>query len=356
MNKELKKMEYKLNRSFYQNALLIFCLIIAFATVAWGQTGKINNNLSSTKQKSKSDVEPRLSHRYSAPGLLILTHGSPSQNWKKSVSELTEKVRKANQEKKIFHAIAEAHLEFCQPDAAAGIAALEKAGCNRIIVVPAFIFPTSHSHFDVPAVLGLYSSPSIRKALLEEHARIAAPTVPVTMTQTLSEGDLLKQFVIDEIKKISQNPSNEVLILIAHGDENHYGLIDPIMKNIVTSACGQCRMAEGNWAYCEVGQSYNETVVPLISEYSIQGKRPLVVGLYLAASARKIDQIGRMFPKTIAMMPASNNTKSEKVSLKDAGSKERKEKQQGNTIFSDSELIHYSKTADFILQIASEAL
>lgn len=391
MNCYLRKKKNKMNRLIYRSALLMFGLIVIVTGPVQGQSFTGSNKTPSCnktaflelalksesvppvntdvypkeKNSKKSDLKISSSEnsglkseeirKYSAPGLLILTHGSPSPNWKKSVSELTERVRAANREKKIFHAIAEAHLEFCQPDAASGITTLEKAGCDRIVVVPAFIFPTSHSHFDVPAVLGLYSSASIRQVLREENARVAAPSVPITMTQTLSEGDLLKQFVTDEVKKISKDPAHEVLILIAHGDENHFGLIDPIMKKIVTSTCGQCCLSEGNWTYCEVGQSYNENVVPLIQEYSAQGKRPLVVGLYLVTSARKIDQIGRKFHDSANIMIPSKDHGSGKMTSKTASNKNEEEKPE-NAVFSQSELVYYSKTADFILRIASEAL
>ncbi len=226
------------------------------------------------------------------PGLLILAHGSPSASWGNAVMELVKKTKDLNEDQKNFFAINGAFMEFAKPDAASGIAALEAAGCDRIVVVPVFVCPTSHTHFDVPAVLGLYSSPSIRKTLKEEKAVIATPRVPVVVTQTLSEGDLLDRFVRDEIASLSLDPQNEAVLLISHGDEDHAGLVDPIMRRLVTEACGSRGITSGDWAFCEVGQSYSRNVVPRIKEFGEQKKRVLVVGLYLASSAKTIHEMG----------------------------------------------------------------
>ncbi|MDO4586083.1 MAG: CbiX/SirB N-terminal domain-containing protein [Planctomycetia bacterium] len=276
----------------------------------------------------------------SSTGLLVLTHGSPSPNWAKTVENFVERLRELDKENARFKAIEGANLEFCQPDAATGIERLEQAGCERIIVVPAFVFPTSHSHFDVPAVLGLYSSPSIRETLAEENARVAQPKVPITVVQTLHEGELLKKFVLDETAALSKNPSEEVLILIAHGDEGHEGLIDPTMRELVTQTCGRLGLNEGNWAYCEVGQSYDRTVSPLIRRYVGEGKRVLIVGLYLITSAEKIARISQQFHQS-----ANSSSIEPEPSIVSE-----------QTAFSPNGIISHPNATEFVLQAAIEVL
>ncbi|MDO5565645.1 MAG: CbiX/SirB N-terminal domain-containing protein [Planctomycetia bacterium] len=278
-------------------------------------------------------------------GLLVLTHGSPSPNWSQSVDTLIDQLRAINAKNPRFKAIEGAHLEFCAPDAATGIKRLELARCDRIVVVPAFVFPTSHSHFDVPAVLGLYSSPSIRETLRQENANIAKPTVPVTVVQTLHEGNLLEQFVLDETKALSQKSSNEVLLLIAHGDEDHEGLIDPTMRKLVTKTCGQLGLAEGNWAYCEVGQSYDRTVTPLIQKYTDEGKRVLVVGLYLATSAEKLDRISQSV-KTKENIHAGHNMNSQAIPP-------IKKINRSQAAFSPNGIISHPQTPQYIMDAAT---
>ena len=276
-------------------------------------------------------------------GLLILTHGSPSPRWNESISQLAEEVRSLNDGR--FAAIEWANMEFAQPDTTEGVERLENAGCDRIIVVPAFIFPTSHSHFDVPTVLGLYSSPSSRATLEEEGGRAARPKVPITMTQTLSEGDLLANYIAEEIESLSTDSAEEVLLIIAHGDGDHAGLINPVMKKLCTSACGRYGFSEGNWAYCEMGQSYNETVRPLLEKYSDEGKRCVVVGLYLATSAGNINDISERMRANRPGAPAA------------ADAADGEDAEAGpSAVFSQRPLIKSPQTAPFVFKIASEAL
>jgi sirohydrochlorin ferrochelatase len=222
------------------------------------------------------------------PGLLILSHGSPMAQWNSPVNSILEKVRQLNGKKKIFHAIEGAFLEFAQPDAAAAVEKLTKAGCDRIVVLPLFIAPSSHSHFDVPAVLGLYSSAEMRHILEEEGARIAKPTIPVTMTETLSEGDLLDRFARDEVKAFSKNPKDEAVVIIAHGCTDHHHLVEKMTRRITTYCCGQTGVDYGDWGFCEVGQSFWQEAATAIARAGQHKKRVLVVGLYVSSSADRI--------------------------------------------------------------------
>jgi len=224
------------------------------------------------------------------PGLLIIAHGAPGPQWNEPVNSLVGKIRELNNSKKIFHAVEGAFLEYAQLDVPSGVEKLEGAGCSRIIVVPFFIAPSSHCHFDVPAVLGLYSSPDIRHVLEEEGARVAKPRIPVTLTQTLGEGDLLDQFACDQVRALSKDPKNEAIVLIAHGCPDHYRLVETIIRRVATYCCGQTGIDYGDWAFCEVGQSFWDEAAPVIARASKHKEKVLVVGLYVSSSAERIYQ------------------------------------------------------------------
>jgi sirohydrochlorin ferrochelatase len=281
----------------------------------------------------------------SKPGLLILTHGAPSPNWQAAITKLAEQVSALNETKKTFHAVTATNMEFAKPDTADGIETLEKAGCDRIIVVPAFICPTSHTHFDVPAALGIYSSPQTRRCMKEENVKPASPHVPVTVTQTISEGDLLDRYVRDEIAVLSENPSEEAVLLISHGDEEHAGLIEPVMRRLLVEAVGSKGITHGDWAFCEVGQSYRQNVIPVIRRMSETKKRVLVVGFYLVSSAKTIDKIGTMMGSQRGGHPGGQ----------EGG--ERKSPLDGMDVrFSENGVINHPETPNWILQSATEAL
>ncbi|GHT23984.1 hypothetical protein FACS189419_08590 [Planctomycetales bacterium] len=278
------------------------------------------------------------------PGLLILTHGSPSPNWQASIAKLAEKVSALNETKKTFHAVTAANMEFAKPDTADGIAALEKAGCDRIIVVPAFICPTSHTHFDVPAALGIYSSTQTRKGMKEENVKPASPHVPIMVTQTISEGDLLDRYVRDEIAALSEKPEEEAVLLIAHGDEDHAGLVEPVMRRLLVEAVGSKGITKGDWAFCEVGQSYSRNVIPEIRRLAGEKKRVLVVGFYLVSSAKSIDKIGTMMGQS-GRRPGGQEGGEKKPPLDGI-----------DVRFSENGVINHPETPQWVLQSAAEAL
>ena len=300
--------------------------------------------------------------RAQKPGLLILNHGSPAPSWNKALTELTEKVAALNAEKKTFHAVATAMLEFSPMDAAAGIEALESAGCDKIIVVPIFVGPNSHSLFDVPAVLGLYSSPATRKALAEENIRSAAPRVPVTVTQTMSEGDLLDWYVAREVLTLSQNPKEEAVLLIAHGSEDHGAIIDKIMSRLLVRACGSSGITAGQVAYCKVGQTYQQNVIPAICELSEQKKRVLIIGVYLATSAKTLHERAAARTDTSPTQSAANPHVHDHAH---DHAHEHEHHHHGHDFtclegmdvrFSEKGVIDHPKTPEWILQTGSDAL
>jgi protoheme ferro-lyase len=310
---------------------ICFLLSIALFVLVFIKSGQCDTINETKSIVSISEDESK------KPGLLILSHGAPMPQWNGPVEAFVDRVQELNATEKIFHAIEGAFLEFTRPDASAGIKTLEEVGCDRIIVVPLFIAPSSHSHFDVPAVLGLYTSPTIRQTLEEEGARIAEPHVPVTITQTLDEGDILDRFCRDEVRKLSKDSANEAIVLLAHGCPDHYRLVDRMVRRVATFCCGQCGIDYADWVYCGMGQAYLEEVLPALTRCSDKKKRILVVGLYVSSSAKSIHES--------AMKQASAQTRMEFEELLE----------KTEIVFSESGLVEYEAAAIGVLQTAIDA-
>ena len=226
------------------------------------------------------------------PGLLLIAHGSPSAEWNRPVLEFGRRVSEEVKKGGRFKAVRTALLESAQPDVPAAVGDLEAAGCDRIVAVPLFIAPTGHTHFDVPAVLGIYSSPRTTAALAHEGAKAARPRVPIVLTQTMSEGDVLRKYAADQVRKLSRSPQDEALVLLAHGDPEHELLAQRLMRRLTTYCCGTTGINYGDWAFIGVGQEYLSQGVPAIQAALEHKKRAIVVGVYLSSSVTKIHQRG----------------------------------------------------------------
>ena len=83
---------------------------------------------------------------------------------------------------------------------------------------PLFIAPSSHSEDDLPNILGIKYDPEVRKALEDEGASLVRTNIHITLAPTLSSGEVIKKSMLDRIRSLSQNPEDEAILLLAHGD------------------------------------------------------------------------------------------------------------------------------------------
>jgi hypothetical protein len=251
------------------------------------------------------------------PGLLIVAHGSSSAAWNEPVLQLEKKIGEKLRPGGAFREVRTAFLEFAEPDVPTRVKELEQAGCDRIVAVPLFIAPSGHSHFDVPAVLGVYDSPSIRESIAEEGGTVAVPKVPVVLTGTMAEGDCLDAFALEEVRALSKAPKDEGIVFLLHGDGGHSGLIEDMMRRIGTRCCGEAGIGYADWASIAVGQEYAERGIPAIQSALERKKRVLVIGLYVSTSAKRIHEQAMQGLRDHAGRPQADPFKDRDVAFSD---------------------------------------
>ena len=215
------------------------------------------------------------------PGLLVITHGAPWSQWNQPVLDLEKAVVKELGGDNPFGKVKFVFMEFAEPTVADGVKELEDAGCSRIIAVPLLIAPSTHSHWDIPALLGIYSDTEMEKQLKEEGAKIIRSKLPITLTPTLADSGVIEEIMLKRVKELSTQPDNEAVILLAHGDYITGSLWDDFLKKTTIYICGKTGISYGNWAFVEMGQDYDKAV----SAISLAGgsrKKIIVVGAYLS--------------------------------------------------------------------------
>lgn len=149
------------------------------------------------------------------PGLLVIAHGSPAKAWNQPGLAQEQKVLDLFGQDNPFGRVKVVFVEFAEPNVADGLEELQKAGCSRIVAVPMLITPASHSHWDIPALIGLYSDPRIEKTLREEGAKLVRVNVPVTLTPTLSDSDVMERVMLKRVRALSNDPNREAVVLLA---------------------------------------------------------------------------------------------------------------------------------------------
>ncbi len=224
------------------------------------------------------------------PGLLIIAHGSPMPEWNKPVLALEGQVIKALGKDNPFKKVKVCMMEFVSPTVADGVAEMEKARCDRIVVVPLLIAPSSHSHWDIPVLLGLYWDPEKEKELKAEGRLIARSKIPITIVPTLSYGNVLPQSMLARVMKMSKNPKDEAVIILAHGDRTMEPFWCSMMRHITSYICGKTGISYADWAYVKVGQSYRKAA-STIAAAARNRKRIIVVGCYLSMGVTKMHRL-----------------------------------------------------------------
>ena len=246
-------------------------------------------------------------------GLLVIAHGAPMPAWNKPVLALEKQVIKALGPNSPFKKVKVVLMEFVKPSVADGVAEMEQAGCSRIVAVPLLIAPSSHSHWDIPALLGLYSDERMKAELAAEGATVVKSKLPITITATLDSGDLLAKTMLARVREISKDPANEAVIVLAHGDEGLQPYWDALMKRITYNICGKTDITYADWAYVHVGQGYRSHGVPAIMAAAESRKRILLVGCYVSMGAAGMHKRFMSRPTRIHGMALPNPLKGKDI-------------------------------------------
>ena len=228
--------------------------------------------------------------------------GAPMSEWNKPVLKLEKEVVQLLGSENPFAKVKVVMMEFAKPSIADGVSEMEQANCSRIIAVPLLISPSSHSHWDVPALLGLYGDEDMQEELKAEGAEIVRSKLPITITPTLDHENLIPEILLDRVKALSTNPSEEALVLLAHGDQMTPPLWHKLMQRTTTYICGKSGISYADYGFVHIGQSFGTEGVAIIAEASENRKKVIVVGAYLSMG---VDGMYKMYNKTFPMKAMS---------------------------------------------------
>jgi sirohydrochlorin ferrochelatase len=160
-------------------------------------------------------------------GVLILAHGSRDTTWTNNVYEAT---RSISEDYTVEVAFGMANPFSMQP----AIDSLESKGIEQIVVVPLFVSSYSPIIRQNEYLLGFRDSladapmPPMRHEMTDEmmakmdhmeHFELKPLKVnaEVKMTTPLDDHQLVAEILMDRIAAVSDDPSEETLLLVAHG-------------------------------------------------------------------------------------------------------------------------------------------
>ena len=149
---------------------------------------------------------------------------------------------------------------------------------------PLFIAPSSHSEDDLPNILGIKYDPEVRKALEDEGARLVRTNIHITLAPTLSSGEVIKKSMLDRIRSLSQNPEDEAILLLAHGDPFRKGYWDSLLEETGKYLKENTGIELVESKLIQMGYSLADDIRPLAQEAAKSKKRIILQGIYLSSS------------------------------------------------------------------------
>jgi cobalamin biosynthesis Co2+ chelatase CbiK len=230
-------------------------------------------------------------------GLLIITHGSPSNQWNQLIFDLENQVKKSLKIKKItdFDEVRVAFMEFTGPSISAVVKDMEDKGINTIFALPLFIAPSEHSLYEIPTVLGLYYDEKTVSELEEKKITCVETNVKITLGLSLDFKNVIKNILLDKVRQISDNPKEEALVILAHGDENFNNIWEKLINETGGFISEQIGIEYFDKAFVGIGQSFDVNGVKPILRAAGEKERVIVMGMYLAMGVENMAKTSGYF-------------------------------------------------------------
>ncbi len=239
--------------------------------------------------------------------LLIIAHGSMSQPWNIPVLNLEKQVKSelVKQNIKGFVLVRVALMEMAKPTISDVFHDFEEQGITDVFAIPLFIAPSGHSLFDVPAILGLKYKKEKADEIKSEGTDIVNTRIKITVGASMEYENIIKNILLDKVKKLSEHPDNEALVILAHGDENFEPLWENLVEETQNFILAKTGIDYSTHAFVEVGQSFSTDGVSAILQASNHKNRVIVVGMYLSMGVKRMANK----PAPLVMMGLCMDTK-----------------------------------------------
>jgi len=223
-------------------------------------------------------------------GLLIIGHGSKSKLWNKRFLKIENDVKAEIEKRGInpFKSIRAALMEMSDPSIFKVIKDIENKGVKKIYVLPLFIAPSTHSIYDVPAILGLYFNKKIISDLKQEGVKLVNTEMKLIIGPGLNYGGLLGKIMLDRVKTLSVNPEEEAVVLLSHGSKNFKPVCDEINNKIGNYIMSNTSINKYDYAFVGIGQEFMTSGLKVINRIMNKTKKIIVIGLYVGMGAERM--------------------------------------------------------------------
>ncbi len=181
----------------------------------------IITSLSIFSSCKNDNTENTLNNNDKKIGVLLVNHGSVAKSWREMLLDVEKSVKDKILANPKISKVTTAFMEYTEPSIATRLKEFDEEEFDEVILVPIFLTVSSHYSHDIPVICGLQADPKIQEELKKEEIEVYKAKAKVTITPPLDYTTLLKKNLERRVKKLSQNPENEGVLLVAYGDADY---------------------------------------------------------------------------------------------------------------------------------------
>lgn len=215
-------------------------LITLFSIIVLFQSCKSNT-------EKKENIEEKNIQKI---GILLVNHGSRSETWRNSLLELEKNVTDSILNDSRIKGITTAFMEYTEPSIATRLKEFDQNGFTDIVIIPIFLTVSPHTFEDIPTIVGLKESPISMETLKIEKIERYKPKAKIHLTPLLDFTKILQKNILRRVKKLSQNPKNEGLVLIGYGDTEYNTEWEDLFDNIAKHVKSETGISEYSYGWC----------------------------------------------------------------------------------------------------------
>ena len=183
-------------------------------------------------------------------GVLLVSHGSHSEQWRKMLTNIEDTVRDEILQDGQIAGIKSSFMEYTEPSIATRLKEFDDEGYAHIIIVPILLTVSSHSFDDIPVIAGQKVDKATLETLKLEGAEIYKPKAKVTMAPLLDFPDVLEKNVARRVQEQSTDPAGEGIVLVAYGSEPYDEEWKELLDGVSDKVREQTGIAESEYCWC----------------------------------------------------------------------------------------------------------
>lgn len=239
--------------------------------------------LTSCNDDMNKEVKPEAVKQNSKIAVLLVNHGSRSENWRKMLLDIETQTRDKILENKNIADVKTAFMEYNEPSIATRLKEFDDQGFTHVIIVPVLLTVSTHSFDDIPTIAGIKDDALTLKELKGENIKTYKAKAKVIVTSLLDFPKVLNNNVSRRVKAISENPKDEGVVLVAYGDATYNTEWENLMNRLGGSVQTDLGIDKYNYAWCGHLVHYDPMeTTKAINEILKTKKKAIVVPILVA--------------------------------------------------------------------------